>query len=133
MDENIRTSRTRQYDSASESESFADSEQAAQQSGDARYGSDFDTETGSDYDYDSDYDFSDAVYDAAGPEAEAAADIARADMQARRVRRGRRKFLTGLTLVLAGALAGVLLSRGGGIHINIASFNGSDNTDGYRD
>ncbi|MGN1381906.1 MAG: hypothetical protein ACI4W2_03720 [Eubacterium sp.] len=39
------------------------------------------------------------------------------------------KILTGLSLVLAGALAGALLMGGGGIRINVGSFNGSRNVE----
>lgn len=40
------------------------------------------------------------------------------------------RILTGVALVLAGALAGALLCGRGGIHINIGSFNGMENMDG---
>lgn len=40
------------------------------------------------------------------------------------------KILTGVALILAGAFAGALLCGRGGIHINIGSFNRSENMDG---
>jgi NAD-dependent DNA ligase len=43
------------------------------------------------------------------------------------------KILTGVSLVLAGALAGALLMGGGGIRINIGSFNGSRNVENTGD
>jgi hypothetical protein len=43
------------------------------------------------------------------------------------------KILTGVSLVLAGALAGALLMGGGGIRINIGSFNGYQNAENTGD
>jgi len=43
------------------------------------------------------------------------------------------KILTGVSLVLAGALAGALLMGGDGIRINIGSFNGSRNVENTGD